>query len=126
MKFKKAFSIIILLLTAFGLLSVVLSAQAEYKITVTIPHGAEAGSSPTLIEYIKGLYLFALGLVGVAALISLVIGGFIYMLSDSITSKEMAKQYIWGALSGLILALAAYLILYIINPDLVNWSLSLQ
>ena len=37
-----------------------------------------------------------------------------------LTSKDEAKKWIWGALSGLILALAAYLILNTINPDLVS------
>ena len=60
-----------------------------------------------------------------AALISLVIGGFMYMLSDTVTTTDKAKEYISGAIYGLILALAAYLILNTINPDLVNWSIIL-
>lgn len=95
---------------------------AEYKLEVGLPGQLEAskGTSPSLMTYIRSIYLFALGAVGVAALGALVIGGFIYMFSDLIDTKSEAKKYIWGAIWGIILALAAYLILYTINPDLVN------
>lgn len=118
MKFKKIFSIIILLLIVLAVLPV----QAEYEIKVTIPHGT-GGDKPDLLSYIHDFYLFGVFLVAIAALISLIIGGFMYMFSDTVTTKDRAKSYIWGALSGLILALAAYLILYTINPNLVELKL---
>ncbi len=99
------------------------SALAAYQTEVTIPFGAQAGSAPNLIQYVGYLYTFGLGLIGVAALGALVYGGFVYMLSDTITSKDEAKKWIWGAISGLILGLAAYLILYTINADLINWRI---
>jgi len=44
------------------------------------------------------------------------------MLSDLVSSKEEGKKWIYGAITGLILALASYLILYTINPDLTGLS----
>jgi hypothetical protein len=98
------------------------SAWAGYKIEVSIPvpGGPTSGEPVTLTQYIRYLYLFGLSAVGIAALGALVIGGFMYMLSDTVTSKDKAKEYIWGALSGLVLGLAAYLILNAINPELIR------
>jgi len=119
---KKHFIIITLLI--FCSLFAFHFALADYEIEVGLPDVSK-GTTVGLAEYINYLYLFGLGLVSIAALGSLVIGGFMYMLSDTVTSKDKAKEYINGAIYGLILALAAYLILNTINPDLVNWSLSL-
>jgi len=119
MKSKKLF-IILLLLVVCTLFNIHF-ALAAYEIEVSIPGGeAKAGTEITLADYIRYLYLFGLSLVGIAALGALVYGGFQYMLSDTITTKEEAKKLIWGAIFGLILGLSAYLILYTINPDLVN------
>ena len=114
--------LIILLFTLFFSFFILPNVWAEYKLEVGIPGQPEAleGSSPSLITYIRSIYLFALGAVGIAALGALVIGGFIYMSSDLIDTKSEAKKWIWGAISGLLLALAAYLILYTINPDLIR------
>ena len=118
---KKIFFIILLLIILCSLFAVRF-VLAGYKIEVSIPvpGGPEAGAEVTLSEYIRYIYLFGLGLVGVAALGALVYGGFTYMLAGAITSKEEAKSWIQGAILGLVLALAAYLILNTINPDLVS------
>lgn len=121
---KKIFFIILLSIILCSLFAVHF-VLAGYKISVTLPGGPTAGEEPTLIEYIRYIYLFGLSLVCITALGALVYGGFTYMLSDTITSKDDAKKYIWGAISGLVLAFASYLILNTINPDLVNWSLVL-
>ena len=121
---KKIFFIFLLLIIFYSLFFVRFT-LADYKIEVAIPGGPAAGTEVTLTDYIRYIYLFGLSLIGITALGALVYGGFTYMLSDTITSKDDAKKYIWGAISGLVLALAAYLILNTINPDLVNWSLVL-
>ena len=124
MKLKNSL-IIISLFVFYCLLFIVSDIQAEYTFQVDYP--VIQGESPTgeLASYIKYIYLLSLGLVGLAALGALVYGGFMYMLSGTITSKEEAKSWIKGAISGLLLALAAYLILNTINPELVNWQLVL-
>ncbi len=120
---KKKIIILILLFIALGIFSFSFKAQAEYSLEIDYPEIGEAeGVRPEggLTEYVRYLYLFGLGLVGLAGFAALVFGGFWYMLSDTLTSKEKAKDILRGAISGLILALAAYLILYTINPDLVS------
>jgi len=116
---KKIFIASILLIIVFFACLPCL-ALAEYEIEVAIPGGPIAGEKVSLAEYIKYIYLFGLLLIGIAALGVLVYGGLMYMLSDTVVSKEDAKKYIWAAISGLVLGLAAFLILNTINPDLTS------
>jgi len=97
--------------------------SAEYEIEVSIPGGPTAETPVGLAEYIKYIYIFGLSLIGIAALGVLVYGGLMYMLSDTVVSKDDAKKYIWAAISGLLLGLAAFLILNTINPDLTYLTL---
>ena len=95
-------------------------AQSEFEIDYpTLPGGATPSGG--LVGYLRYLYLFGLSAVGIAGFGALVYGGFKYMLSDAVTSKQEAKSWIWGAITGIILALSAYLILNTINPDLVKF-----
>lgn len=123
MKIKKLF--IILLFTAHCLIFPVYEVSAQYQLEIDYPVLPFGGADPAagLVGYLRYLYLFGLTLVGVVGLGALVYGGFTYMLSGTATSKEEAKKRIWGAITGLILALSAYLILNTINPDLVRFRL---
>lgn len=82
------------------------------------------GTTITSFEtYLKYIYQIALGIVGLTALIYIIIGGVMYMTAAGNTTQTTeAKNRIQNAILGLILALAAYLILYTINPDLVRLS----
>jgi len=117
MKIKKT---ILILLILFPLLLAFPNVEAGYKLEVGIPGQADKGEEVELTDYIGYIYLFALGAVGVVALGALVFGGLTYMLSDTLTSKEEAKKWIWGAIGGIVLGFASYLILNTINPDLVK------
>lgn len=84
-----------------------------------------SAGATTLPDYISGIYKFGIWTVGIAALFMLTIGGFVYMTSGGNTATlSRAKGYISDALIGLVLALLAYLILNVINPDLVHLNLS--
>jgi succinate dehydrogenase hydrophobic anchor subunit len=72
-------------------------------------------------QYIKMIFIFGLGLVGLAALFALAYGGIVYIMSaGSAPTQTHAKQWIWGAISGIVLLLCSYLILYTINPQLTS------
>lgn len=71
-------------------------------------------------DLIAQFYQIALGLAAAAAFGVLIYGAILWTLSGAVTSKEDAKEWIFGAVWGLVLLLGAYLILYTINPDLVN------
>lgn len=79
------------------------------------------GRPTDFYEYVSALYKFGIGAVGIAALLMLTIGGFMYASSAGNTSSiGTAKKVITDAIVGLVLALTSYLLLYTINPDLVT------
>ncbi len=82
---------------------------------------AEAGAFG---KYFNALIRIFIGFCAVLAMIFIVIGGMQYMTSELVSGKEEAKKRIWGAVGGLILALASYAILNTINPQLLDISLS--
>ncbi len=72
-------------------------------------------------ELFEKLFFFGLGLVGLAALIVLVFGGMMYLTaSDSADQTKRARGYISNAIFGLVLAFLSWLILFTINPDIVQ------
>jgi hypothetical protein len=72
-------------------------------------------------EFVNNVYKFALGISGAAAFAVIIYGAILYTASAGNSSKQQeAKEWIKGAVFGVILLLAAYLILYTINPNLVN------
>jgi len=71
-------------------------------------------------SYIKNWVQLGIGLAAVFAVIMIVVGGVQYVMSSAFDSKSDAKKRIWAAIGGLILALGAWLILFTINPDLLN------
>ncbi|NTW13859.1 MAG: hypothetical protein HGA31_02385 [Candidatus Moranbacteria bacterium] len=78
-----------------------------------------------MADYIQAIYKFALWAVGIAAMFMIAVGGMMYLTSAGNTSQtSSAKKVIFDALIGLALAIIAWLILYVINPDLVMVSLN--
>ena len=88
--------------------------QAGVNNLVDIP----VADSSSFGGYINALYLLAISIAAVLAVIKLIIAGVKYMLSDVVTNKASAKADIKGALLGLLLILAAVLILEVINPSI--------
>ncbi|MDP3934986.1 MAG: hypothetical protein Q8Q46_02110 [Candidatus Giovannonibacteria bacterium] len=79
----------------------------------------------TFPNYIAGIIPFILGLAAVLAVVEIVIGGIEYAVTEAIDSKADAKDRITQAILGLLLALASWLILWTINPALVNLHLTI-
>ncbi len=86
--------------------------------------GTCAGNAPTnLSSYLTGMFRVGVVAAGILAFLVIVWGGFTYLSTDAITGKEEGRAYIGRAVGGLLLALASYVILYTINPSLVNLDL---
>jgi len=69
--------------------------------------------------YLDVIFKLGLGVAIVLAVIVLVIAGIEYIGGASNESARTdAKERIWGAILGLLIALGAWLILYTINPDI--------
>ena len=84
------------------------------------------GNEPGLEMYINAIYRLAISLAALLAVVKIVIAGAKYMLDDIVTHKEEAKQDIWGALMGLLVIIAAVVILNTINSDLTKTNLLLD
>lgn len=98
-------------------------AWADYTPLEKIPGSTEAEIS-TFPGYVKAVYKFAIWSVGIAALLMISIGGFMYFTAAGNTSKmESGKKIITDALYGLLAVMFAWVVLHTINPNLVNISL---
>jgi Type IV secretion system pilin len=97
--------------------------QAEYiPLSPGLPILGRAltGDLPTLINTLVGL---SVAIAAVLAVIMVAIGGFKYMTTDSMFAMGSAKEQITNAIVGLLIVLAAILILKTINPNLVSMNL---
>jgi magnesium-transporting ATPase (P-type) len=90
---------------------------APYKLIVPLP-GSTPQAPTTPGGYLKMIYTFGLGFGALLAMVMIVVGAVQYTASEAVTSKEDAKDRIQKAVIGLILLIAATLILNIINPEL--------
>ncbi len=124
---KKYIFIIILLFALSCALSAIscapYAAMADVKLETGLPNipGNQLTVGQELPEYINYLFIFGLGLVAFLALGQMMLGGLTYILAAGNVAKvEAAKDTIQQALIGLGLLLVSYLLLYTINPDLVN------
>ena len=75
-----------------------------------------------LPEYLNGLYRYALGAAAIVAVIMIMIGGAQYILGSGLGSIEAGKKRITNAVTGLILVLVSYTLLYLVNPELTTFS----
>lgn len=117
----------ILVLFVIWDLGFVISVSADegvkYSLLQPLPGvGQQVSSFP---EYVKKIIPFILSLAAVLAVVMIVIGGIQYAISEAIDSKADARDRITQAIFGLLLALLSYLILYTINPQLVNLQLTI-
>ena len=97
------------------------AASFDYTPMEPIPGFSTSGDFQS---YISAVYKFGIWTVGIAAMLMIMIGGYMYMMSaGNNASMQKAKGVITDAIVGLILALTSYLILYEINPNLVNINL---
>lgn len=71
-------------------------------------------------QVVQWIFYLIMGSVGVLSLIMLVMGG-VQFIASSIdpTARSQARNKIQAALTGLLLALTSYILLYTLNPDLV-------
>lgn len=113
-----------LLLPTLVLLTVpvwVFGQNKEYMPLVGIP-GIDPGAQ-NIEAYLNGLYLLAIGVAALIAVIKIILAGVKLMFSEIVTSREDAKKDMTGALLGLLIILAGVTILNEINPQLTNFTI---
>lgn len=98
---------------------------AECKQGCGISVGTQVGDkivSTLLGEYIRDIYKYAVGIVGILAAVVLMFGGVVWLTAGGNQTRiGEAKAWIGASLTGLIIVLTSYMILYTVNPALVNF-----
>lgn len=113
-------SIVIIVLFATGSVA---SAQGPmtYESVVQVP-GLDPNSQGTA-DYVRALYMLSITVAALLAVVKIIFGGVKWMLSDVVTDKSSAIKDIRGAVFGLLIVLAAVLILNTINPNLTKLNI---
>lgn len=103
----------------------ILTFAQGYEPLVGIP-GVNPNASGGFDTYINTLYALSISIAALLAVIKIIIAGVKWMMTDIVTTKGEAKKDIQGALIGLLIVLAAVLILTVINPNLAKVDLQLN
>lgn len=99
----------------------------DYKVLAPLPGIAEKpGDTTDINKYIPGMFNFAIGLAAIFVVVMIVYGGVQYLTTDAFSGKKEGKDRIFNAIKALVLVLGAYLILYEINPKLVDIDLTIE
>lgn len=80
-------------------------------------------NSGDLAGYINRLFAMAISLGAILAVLRIAYAGYMYMVSDMWTSKSKAREILGEVVLGLILLLGIYLILYQINPCILDLNI---
>ncbi len=101
--------------------------QATTQFVPLAPIDAQQGSKLSgiytggdLSTYISKMFVFALSIGAIIAVVRLMWAGYLYMGEGTIGSISKAKEVFREVIIGLLLLLAIYLILQKINPQLLN------
>ena len=107
----------------FGSVSI-LHAQDSYVPMAPIPGYIEEGVEiSSLGGYLQSIFQFAIAAIVVMAVIFVTYGGFLYLTAgDSQQKVDEGKKRIQGAVGGLLLAAASFVILNTLNPQLLNFE----
>ncbi len=101
-------------------------ANAQETFKANVPIGQDIVFDKTtapIAAYVKSVYTYAVGAVGILAAVMLMIGGLRWILAGGNPSSiGEAKEMIFAAITGMVLVLTSYIVLSQVNPALVNLS----
>lgn len=129
MNFSKIFKFFFIAIFFIGIISpLVATAEVKFCAQTTIPGFGiftkdicTPVSSVTLANTVAGMYKFIAGIAGIAAVIVMMAGGYVWLFAGGNASKVTeAKSLITSAVLGLFLVLGSYMILNLINPELIK------
>ncbi len=97
-----------------------------YETKEVIPGEAEGTSD--FITYLGMLYRFGIAIVAILSVVMIAIGAFTYIVTSAGNAAKIAdaKSMIKNAIIGLVIALVAWLALFVVNPDLVRGRMDLS
>jgi len=85
--------------------------------------GKYSVSIPWIGQYINSLYNYGVAIAGILAAIILMAGGLLWLISGGDASKvTQAKELIEGSVTGLVIVMTSYLLLFTVNPELTKFK----
>jgi len=101
--------------------------ENEYIPLVSLPGVSEGSGAVPLGEYLSNLFIFLISLTTILAVIMVTVGGIQWLTAgDSEDKVKRAKDKIKGAIGGILLAGASWIILNTINPTLLSLTIGGQ
>ncbi len=91
----------------------------------TTPSDDPAKCTTTLSQYLPAAFNLAVGIAVALAFIYITIGGVMYATSDALSGKSQGRDYITNALIGLLLVIGSYVILWTINPKILDITIGI-
>ena len=74
----------------------------------------------TLTEYLNGIFTTVIGIAGILAVVMIVVCGIRMMTTGSVAGRSEAKECIFNAIFGVLIAIGSWLLLNTINPQLLR------
>lgn len=116
-----------LLFLSFFIIFLFLSAGSVLALELTYPNvpvfGYSLNGSSGFPDYVRYFFGTGIALAGVLALISFTVGA-VGLIAPNVEAHSEAKDRMWGAVLGLVLIMASYLIMQTINTKLTGPSLT--
>ncbi len=133
-KFKKNLKKIIIIsflwlfiITIYGIIAVEAQRDVTFEPSVNIPGYSEKisfedGTTANIARYIIAIYNYGISIGAILATIVLMAAGLVWLTSGGSQDKiGQAKNMISGSIVGLVLLFSSYMILNMVNPELVNF-----
>ncbi len=96
--------------------------QSSFQLLEPLPGINQGTTNIGLI--VQNVLRALIGIGALLAVVMLVVGGIQYMTSDSLGMKEAGRSRMLNAVWGLLLLISVVLILFVINPQLLNFDLA--
>lgn len=81
-------------------------------------------STQTIANYIVAIFKYSTGVIGIIAAIALMVGGIIWLMAGGNHERvQSAKNIISSSLVGMCIAFSAFLLLSLVNTNLVSWKI---
>ena len=107
------------------------TSTSQYCLLEPLPGVASDGTTPQPFDlydpaqtdaaaYINIIIKVFISIIGLLGVVMIILGGVQYMTTDAVSKKEDGKEMISNSVAGIVLALASWLILNLINPHLTD------
>jgi len=120
-KKQKLTGVLHTVIASFLLLMPIFVWGADFVPLTDLPSSFTTGNDPG--AFFNSLFRYGIVIAGFLAVGMIVYGGFTYMTTDAVSGKGEAKDIISSAVIGLFLILLSFILLSLINPDILNFSL---